>query len=595
MMTRHALVLGPMLRYVDETTATIWVETSAPAEVSVLGHTSRTFSVGGHHYALVVVEGLTAGADVEYSVALDGATVWPQPDDPRPAPRIRTLDADRNLEIIFGSCRVDRPNVDPWTLEHGETPEAVGVDALLAASLQMQEGGRPLPDLLLMLGDQIYADKRISPEVLEEMDRRRPPGTPPPGAARNFDEFAWVYQHTWSQPDIRWLLSTVPSAMIFDDHEVRNHWNISARWRRQVTQQPGWAEQITGAYLAYWLYQHMGNLPPSALEEEGLWPALLNSPDGERKLREFAAHADDEVNGAKRSRWSYCRQLGRTRLVMLDTRSGRVLETGRRNMLSDAEWEMVEGWLCGGCDHLLIGSSLPFLLERSVHDVEAWDEAIAEGIWGERAARRGERIRLSGNLEHWGAFQNSFHRLSDAIGEVAAGKRGAAPSTVMVLSGDVHHSYVAHVDRPGDQPPVAQIVSSPLRSHYPGKLKQAFIIADSRVARVLGWILTTIARIHAHPLKWTVTTGPLFGNHVASLQLSPRAGQLRMERAEQRDGNAVLRLVHEETIGTDSAGHRFHVDSDTSRREGAELLGRRLLRLGVGKLQKVRPGQRRKD
>ena len=35
------LVLGPILRHVDATSATIWVETDAPATVEVLGHTTR--------------------------------------------------------------------------------------------------------------------------------------------------------------------------------------------------------------------------------------------------------------------------------------------------------------------------------------------------------------------------------------------------------------------------------------------------------------------------------------------------------------------------------------------------------------------------
>lgn len=548
------LVLGPLLRYIDETTATVWVETTGPATVGVLGYTSPTFAVGEHHYALVVVDGLAPGSDVEYSLTLDGTTVWPEPDEDRPVPRIRTMEDGRDFDIVFGSCRVDRPNVDPWTLEHGEAVDAVGVDALIALSQELQAGKRELPGLLLLLGDQIYADKRISPKVQEQMVRPQPPGTAPTGAARTFDEYAWVYQHTWCQPDIRWLLSTVPSAMIFDDHEVRNHWNISADWRREVTRDPGWPEQISGAYQAYWLYQHMGNLSPAALEAEGLWPALLESADGGQRLQEFASHADDEVNGRRQSRWSYCRDLGRTRLVMLDTRSGRVLETGQRNMLGEDEWGIVEGWLRGDCDHLLIGSSLPFLLERSVHDVESWDEAISEGIWGARAARRGERIRISGNLEHWGAFQVSFRRLADAIQEVAAGRRGKAPSTVLVLSGDVHHSYVAHVDRQAGQAPIAQIVSSPLRSHYPSKLRRAVIIADSWFARLLGRVLTWTARVPKPSISWSVKTGPLFGNHAASLHLAPSSAELRLHRAEQEQGRPILRLVHQESFGPCSGG-----------------------------------------
>src|SRR5882757_3401999 len=84
------LVLGPLLRYVGETEATIWVETDRPCEVEILGHQARTFEVSGHHYALVMIGDLRPGTEREYQVALDGAVRWPEPDSelpPRPAGR----------------------------------------------------------------------------------------------------------------------------------------------------------------------------------------------------------------------------------------------------------------------------------------------------------------------------------------------------------------------------------------------------------------------------------------------------------------------------------------------------------------------------
>ncbi|MCW2603099.1 MAG: hypothetical protein JWN61_1234, partial [Pseudonocardiales bacterium] len=81
------LVLGPLLRYADDTTACVWVETSAPAEVTVHGRSSRTFEVEGHHFGYVVVEDLEPGMDEPYEVRLNDRVVWPEPDDPRPAPR----------------------------------------------------------------------------------------------------------------------------------------------------------------------------------------------------------------------------------------------------------------------------------------------------------------------------------------------------------------------------------------------------------------------------------------------------------------------------------------------------------------------------
>jgi len=72
------LMLGPLLRYVSETEATVWVETDRACQVAILGHQARTFEVAGHHYALVVASGLEPGGAYEYQVALDGTVCsWP--------------------------------------------------------------------------------------------------------------------------------------------------------------------------------------------------------------------------------------------------------------------------------------------------------------------------------------------------------------------------------------------------------------------------------------------------------------------------------------------------------------------------------------
>src|ERR1700761_7360511 len=61
-MTAH-LLIGPVLRRVVGTTATVWVETTAPARVRVEAEgggagSAATFSAYGHHYAIVIVGGL---------------------------------------------------------------------------------------------------------------------------------------------------------------------------------------------------------------------------------------------------------------------------------------------------------------------------------------------------------------------------------------------------------------------------------------------------------------------------------------------------------------------------------------------------------
>jgi hypothetical protein len=545
-VTAPQLVLGPLLRYNDATTACVWVETSGPAEVGVRGRTATTFEVEGHHFGYVVVDGLEPGTDEPYTVELDGRRVWPEPDDPRPAPRLRTHGDRERFDLVFGSCRVDRPHEQPWTLTCEQDDEGVGVDALHALSTALQRGERELPDLLLMLGDQVYADEGLSPRVREKQVERRGPDSEPRSEVADFEEYTWLYRDSWSDPEVRWLLATVPSAMIFDDHDVRDDWNTSAAWREQMQGVPWWPERVVGAYMSYWAYQHIGNLRPDRLRQQGVYDEVCR--EGGAALRRYAELADREVDtGELEVRWSYGRDLGVARLVVIDTRSGRVLDEHHREMLSDDEWDLVEGFLCGDVEHLIVASSLPLVLAPSLHDLERWDDALCGGAWGRAFSRVGERIRQGADLEHWAAFPSSFRRLVGRLGEVAAGRRGRAPSTVLVLSGDVHHSYVAPLAYPpeaGVRSPVLQLVSSPLRNAVPASVERGFRFAWSRPARAIGRLLAGAARLDPPDVAWDRSAGPFTGNGVGTLRLDGRAADLSLHHSVREGDGTALVEVH---------------------------------------------------
>ena len=97
------LLLGPMLRYVDETSASIWVETRADCLVSVhvegRSWHARSFSVHGHHFALVEVDRLEPGSVSPYWIEIDGISVWPDPDSEYPASVIATRAPGRRPRI----------------------------------------------------------------------------------------------------------------------------------------------------------------------------------------------------------------------------------------------------------------------------------------------------------------------------------------------------------------------------------------------------------------------------------------------------------------------------------------------------------------
>ena len=264
-------MLGPLLRYAGETEATIWVETDRACRVGILGHEVRTFEVAGHHYGLVVAGGLQPGTGHEYEVALDGAVRWPEPGSPFPPSVVRTLDPGGPLRLVFGSCRIAELPALKRSRGRSGHEQAHGTDALAACARGLVQTPRERwPDVMFLIGDQVYADE-VGPATREFITQRRDPSQPPGYEVADFTEYCFLYREAWSEPAVRWLLSVVPTAMIFDDHDVNDDWNISASWRRDYQAKPWWRQRITGAFMSYWLYQHLGNLSPEDLGKDELW------------------------------------------------------------------------------------------------------------------------------------------------------------------------------------------------------------------------------------------------------------------------------------------------------------------------------------
>ncbi len=376
-----SLVLGPLLRYVGETEAVLWVETDSPCEVEILGTRERTFCVCDHHYALVCCDGLEPGSWHEYEVTLDGERVWPQ-DDGFPASAFHTYPKEEPLQIAFGSCRVAAPHEPPYSLRKDEDARGREIDALRTLALRMRDEPREhWPDVLLMIGDQVYADE-VSPGTQAFIETRRDPAEPPGERVLDFEDYTRLYLESWSEPAIRWLLSTVSTAMIFDDHDVHDDWNISQAWLEEMRKHEWWNEHIKAALASYWVYQHLGNLSPDSHQEDELLKRVKEADDAEDLLEAFAFKADRETSGM---RWSYCRDLGNTRLVVIDSRAGRMLEEGRRSMLDPDEWDWVHRARHGRLRPPARGH-IAALAARARH---ALPRGLERGGGGRRLGRRG--------------------------------------------------------------------------------------------------------------------------------------------------------------------------------------------------------------
>jgi hypothetical protein len=529
------LLLGPLVRHVSETEATVWVETSEACEVEVLGHREPTFRVEGHHYALVCIGGLEPASHNEYEVRLDGEVRWPEPGSDLPPSAIRTIDADKDLDVYFGSCRVAVPHEPPFDQPKDVSEEGHEYDALWVLALQMAKGDRDTwPDQLFLLGDQVYVDEG-SPRTRKKIRERRGTDTPPFDEVTDFEEYTWLYCESWEDPLIRWLFSNVSVSMLWDDHDMSDDWNISRGWLREMQQKSWWHRRVVGCIASYWIYQHIGNLSPRELAESKLYQRMRGNRTGEEELFAWAHRVQATGEG---TRWTFCRDFGRTRAIFIDARAARVLEEGRRAMVDDEEWEWIVEKTEGDFDHLIVCTTIPWLLSPAFDRLEAWNEQMVEGnAWGRPLAWVSEKLRREVDFDHWAAFGESWAKLRDLLHEVACGKRGKTPASVVVLSGDVHHAYLAEVGFPkssngasAERAPIYQAVCSPYRNPLDENERRVVRWGFGRPLTAFSRLLAKAAGAPDPGIRWRTLEGPYFDNQVASLHIDRRQISMRLDK-----------------------------------------------------------------
>ena len=137
------------------------------------------------------------------------------------------VSADNGLSFIFGSCRY--PGL-LWT--------AKKTDRIFGAILEKFRSSNA-PRFLMMVGDQIYADKLNKLIPIERAD------TP--------SEFHERYVTAFTSPNMRALLRTVPTYMILDDHEIEDNW-VKGRMDRDAEKRLLFQTAIS-AYMSYqWIH-----------------------------------------------------------------------------------------------------------------------------------------------------------------------------------------------------------------------------------------------------------------------------------------------------------------------------------------------------
>jgi hypothetical protein len=180
-----------------------------------------------------------------------------------------------------------------------------------------------------------------------------------------------------------------------------------------------------------------------------------------------------------------------------------------------------------------------------MHYLEAWNEAVCEGAWGPAAAVFGEKLRQGLDLEHWAAFGESLERMMGIVRAVGTGERGEAPASIVALSGDVHHAYLAEVGFPpgaGMRSAVYQATCSPFRNPLDDRERTMMRFAWGRGGTLIGKLLARAAGVGDPPVRWRMThDAPFFDNQVCFLELDGRRSRLWLDKTvpEENEGYSL--------------------------------------------------------
>jgi len=171
--------------------------------------------------------------------------------------------ADRNITIAFSADTVGQG----W----GINPDWGGL-RLYETMLRAQ------PDVFIHLGDTIYADQPVLPEVkLDDGSVWKNIVTPAKSkAAETVDDFRGCYQYNLLDEHMRRFNAAASQVVIWDDHEVRDNWyferDLSRDTKYSIKSVPLLAAHARQAFLEY------NPVPLAADDPERIYRTVPYSP-----------------------------------------------------------------------------------------------------------------------------------------------------------------------------------------------------------------------------------------------------------------------------------------------------------------------------
>ncbi|UZE10953.1 alkaline phosphatase D family protein [Pseudomonas sp. B21-053] len=249
-------------------------------------------------------------------------------------------------------------------------------------------------------------------------------------------------------------MAHLPCLMIFDDHDITDDWNLSAQWEETAYGHPFSKRIIGNALLAYLLCQGWGNNPDAF---GGVLEKTRTLSTTERYLD--STLQDDLINDLLSfQNWHYVLPTTPA-LVVLDTRTRRWRsEMNLKQPSGLLDWEALSELQQELLDHpsAIIVSPAPIFgvkLIETVQRVFSWCG-----------------FPLLVDAENWMAHRGAAQVILNIF------RHSRTPGNYVVLSGDVHYSFVYEVlirhRKAG--PRIWQITSSGIKNEFPRALLEWF-------------------------------------------------------------------------------------------------------------------------
>ncbi|GAC1640628.1 MAG: alkaline phosphatase D family protein [Ktedonobacteraceae bacterium] len=537
------LRIGPLVRATNATSAVIWAELSQPCTILLSAQSSHTtasiqpettsvrthtVTLGSRYYIAPQLHGLQPATWYTYWLSIIKQTDTDELTERIDEPLLfcfRTMDAvqisdtpeyvssgltAKPLRLVYGSCRkFVAPQIDAlsafgrWLREHVEQQETLW------------------PHLLLLIGDQIYADQ--PPEEVRQQYPQLHDG------ATTFEDFALLYEYAWTQDsDVRQVLACLPTYMMFDDHEIKNNWNITPQWYSTMLQ-AGQEQVLVDGLIAYWVYQGWGNL---VQREDTRYLLLRVMQEAEQSdvdiLETLRTQIRREVCGERLGRWHYEIQTVPP-LFVLNTRSERTSVFtqeqdaiyGPTRIISQTQMQELATWMQNhDTSPSLLISSVPVLLPPLVGlaeymmGIRFWGRGLR---WlGRRVAHIQQRLALRTSLEHWPIFSETWNEFVQIVTK--------GTHDVLVLSGDVHFSYAMEARRifsKAVKTRLIQLVSTPLQNTLSDRNEQ-LVKKQARLSHLMyGGLDTRMLQLRTPDGKKRIQHDMLFQNALAYVTLTP--------------------------------------------------------------------------